>query len=54
MNIILNRAELLFTVMFTLEAIIKIVASGLLLEDGCYLRDPWNWLDFTVVVTGLL
>ena len=26
---------------------------GLIFEEGSYLRDGWNWLDFVVVVTGL-
>ena len=27
---------------------------GFIFEEGCYLRDIWNWLDFTVVITGAL
>lgn len=27
---------------------------GLIMDENCYLRDGWNWLDFTVVVTALL
>lgn len=27
---------------------------GLFAKNGCYLRDMWNWLDFTVVITALL
>jgi hypothetical protein len=36
------------------ECGIKIVAMGFVIEPGSYLRDPWNWLDFIVVVTSLL
>ena len=43
-----------FTAIFTLECILKIIAYGFILEDNTYLRDPWNWLDFIVVITGLL
>lgn len=32
----------------------KIIAYGFVLVPGSYLRDPWNWLDFTVVLTSLL
>ena len=32
----------------------KIVAYGFILDEHTYLRDPWNWLDFIVVITGLM
>ena len=32
----------------------KIFAMGFILSEGCYLRDLWNWLDFIVVITGIL
>ena len=37
-----------------MEAVIKIVAMGFIMEQGCYLREAWNWLDFIVVITALL
>ena len=51
-----------FTVLFTLEAIIKIVAMGFLFnnqtlrEKGAtpYIRNPWNMLDFVVVVASVI
>ena len=43
-----------FTIVFTLECILKIIALGFFMEDNSYLRDPWNWLDFIIVITGLL
>lgn len=30
----------------------KILALGLVLHKGSYLRSFWNIMDFTVVVTG--
>lgn len=27
---------------------------GFILDEGSYLRDEWNWLDFIVVVSSLL
>lgn len=53
-NSINIKLEFLFACVFTLEAFIKIIAYGFILEQGCYLRDPWNWLDFIVVITALL
>jgi voltage-dependent calcium channel L type alpha-1D len=44
--------ELLFTVIFTAECCMKIVAYGFVAHDGAYLRNSWNFLDFTIVVIG--
>lgn len=38
-----------FTVIYTFEALIKILARGFCLNEFTYLRDPWNWLDFSVI-----
>lgn len=27
---------------------------GFIIDKGSYLRDPWNWLDFLVVISSLL
>ena len=43
-----------FVVIFTLEALVKIVAMGFLIGPDCYLRHYWNMLDFIVVVAGLI
>mmetsp|Transcript_57180 Transcript_57180/g.100037 ORF Transcript_57180/g.100037 Transcript_57180/m.100037 type:complete len:1956 (+) Transcript_57180:179-6046(+) len=42
------------TVAFTLECILKVIAYGLILDKGSYLRSGWNWLDFIVVISGWL
>ena len=44
----------IFTCLFTIEFLMKIIVYGFVLDDNSYLRDPWNWLDFIVVITGLL
>jgi hypothetical protein len=38
-----------FTVLFFLEMAVKIIALGLIMDDGSYLRDNWNRLDFFIV-----
>jgi hypothetical protein len=53
-NKILSTSEPIFTTLFTLEAIIKIVGMGFFIGSGSYLREAWNWLDFIVVITSLL
>jgi hypothetical protein len=34
--------------------IIKIVSLGFLLNQGSYLRDAWNALDFVIIVSGYM
>ena len=38
-----------FTGIYTVEGMVKILARGFMLADFHYLRDAWNWLDFIVV-----
>jgi hypothetical protein len=45
-----SSSELFFTLAFTLESVIKIIAFGFIMDEGAYLRDGWNWLDFIVVI----
>uniref|UniRef100_A0A665XF63 Sodium channel protein n=1 Tax=Echeneis naucrates TaxID=173247 RepID=A0A665XF63_ECHNA len=42
--------EYTFTGIYTFESVIKILARGFCLLPFTFLRDPWNWLDFTVIV----
>ncbi|KAM6162736.1 sodium channel protein type 10 subunit alpha [Erethizon dorsatum] len=44
-----EKIEYVFTVIYTFEALIKILARGFCLNEFTYLRDPWNWLDFSVI-----
>ncbi|XP_062971335.1 sodium channel protein type 10 subunit alpha isoform X2 [Cynocephalus volans] len=48
-NDIPEKIEYVFTVIYTFEALIKILARGFCLNEFTYLRDPWNWLDFSVI-----
>jgi len=41
-----------FVVIFTLEAIMKVVAYGFVFHPGAYLRNGWNVLDFVIVIVG--
>lgn len=43
-----------FTLLFTIEFLIRIVAMGFVVHKNSYMRDYWNWLDFLVVIVGLL
>lgn len=39
-----------FTAIYTFESLVKILARGFCLGKFTFLRDPWNWLDFSVIV----
>ena len=49
-NAVPEHIEYIFTVIYTIEAILKILARGFILEKFSFLRDAWNWLDFIVIV----
>eukprot|EP00794_Sanderia_malayensis_P009765 gene9765-10764_t len=49
-----EEAEYVFTAIYTVEMVLKILAKGLILHKYAYLRDPWNWLDFVVVCLGYI
>ncbi|XP_010004316.1 PREDICTED: sodium channel protein type 5 subunit alpha-like [Chaetura pelagica] len=46
--------EYTFTGIYTFESLIKILARGFCLNEFTFLRDPWNWLDFSVIVMAYL
>ena len=58
---VLDVFELVFLILFTIEMVLKMIAFGLGLPgfpknefyEG-YFRDGWNWLDFIIVVVGLV
>ena len=39
-----------FTAIYTMEFLVKLIARGLILSPFTYLRDAWNWLDFLVIM----
>lgn len=43
-----------FTVSFIIEMCVKLIALGMLMDEGSYLRDNWNRLDFFIVVTSII
>jgi hypothetical protein len=52
-NRLLEETEVVFTVAFTVECVLKILALGLYDFPAAYLRDNWNCMDFVVVCAGL-
>ena len=54
-RMIIGIIDYITTGIFTIEAMLKIIALGFLLNGKrSYLRDSWNILDFTIVVSGLI
>lgn len=47
-----ERTEFIFLIIFTMEAVLKIIAYGFVLHPDAYLRNFWNVLDFSIVVIG--
>ena len=46
--------DIAFLACFTVELACKVAARGFILHRHAYLREATNWLDFVVVVTGIL
>ena len=47
--------DIVLSVIFVLEAVIKIISLGLLQNgEDSYLLDPWNILDFSIVLLSVI
>ena len=58
-NDAVEKSEIPFTSLFTLEAIMKMIAFGVIgprgvKHSGAYLRDWWNLMDFFIVVISII
>jgi hypothetical protein len=42
-----------FNWLFIIEMMVKLVSLGLCMDDGSYLRDEWNNLDFFIVSSSI-
>ena len=51
-NQIIEWINRIMTIIFTLEAMLKIIAMGFAFGKNAYLRDYWNIIDFAIVLTG--
>ncbi|XP_026220907.1 sodium channel protein type 4 subunit alpha B-like isoform X2 [Anabas testudineus] len=45
-------AQYIFTAIYIFEVMVKVVSRGFCLGRFTFLRDPWNWLDIMVIITG--
>ncbi|KAK0396995.1 hypothetical protein QR680_001935 [Steinernema hermaphroditum] len=53
-RVFLTFSSYVFTVIFTIEMSLKVIANGCLLGPGSYFKDGWNILDGTLVIISLI
>jgi hypothetical protein len=53
-NNLIEKAEYIFTIIFSLECLLKCAAYGVWRGKQSYLRDGWNVLDFCIVAVSIL
>ena len=51
-NITVDRVNTIFTIVYAVEAMLKIIAYGLFKHKTAYLKEYWNIIDFIVAVIG--
>ncbi|XP_051994608.1 sodium channel protein type 4 subunit alpha B isoform X2 [Xyrauchen texanus] len=49
-----TTVEYAFIGIYTFEALVKVLSRGFCIGNFTYLRDPWNWLDFMVIIMAYL
>lgn len=53
-NQVLNKFGTAFSIIFMVECFLKVIGMGFVRHYNAYIRDPWNWIDFTVVVISII
>eukprot|EP01065_Artemidia_motanka_P000584 TRINITY_DN10272_c0_g1_i1.p1 TRINITY_DN10272_c0_g1~~TRINITY_DN10272_c0_g1_i1.p1 ORF type:complete len:2172 (+),score=636.31 TRINITY_DN10272_c0_g1_i1:53-6517(+) len=51
-DVVRQWSELTFFVVYVAEAMLRVLACGFALHAHAYLRNPWNVLDFVIVLTS--
>ena len=55
MRQIIGKIDVATTTIFTIESVLKIITLGLYLnKKHSYLKDTWNVLDFSIVISGII
>ena len=49
----LYYSDVVFTALFSVEVVVKLVTYGVVLHPGAYFRSTWNVLDFVVVAASI-
>ena len=50
----LYYADIIITILFTIEMVIKIIALGFIGHDNAYLRSGWNRIDAAIVIISIM
>ena len=53
-NAFIKLLDDIFLALYTVEMSLKVLGLGLIFSKGSYLRDYWNILDFTIVVSAYI
>nr|XP_036218959.1 muscle calcium channel subunit alpha-1 isoform X1 [Bactrocera oleae]XP_036218960.1 muscle calcium channel subunit alpha-1 isoform X1 [Bactrocera oleae]XP_036218961.1 muscle calcium channel subunit alpha-1 isoform X1 [Bactrocera oleae]XP_036218962.1 muscle calcium channel subunit alpha-1 isoform X1 [Bactrocera oleae]XP_036218963.1 muscle calcium channel subunit alpha-1 isoform X1 [Bactrocera oleae] len=53
-NKVLNKFDVFFTGVFTIELLLKLISYGFVLHDGAFCRSAFNLLDLLVVCVSLI
>jgi hypothetical protein len=53
-RMLLDYVDFVFTVLFTVEMCVRVIAIGFVRESDAYLRGWWNRLDFSIVIVSWL
>ena len=43
----------MFNVSFIIEMVVKLISMGFVMDEGSYLRESWNQLDFFIVMSSI-
>jgi hypothetical protein len=54
LNSIFEYVDMILTISFTLEAVMKILRNGFFVSPTSYLSESWSVLDFIIVTTSLI
>ena len=46
--------DTVFSIIFLIECVCKVIAMGFIWHKNSYLRDYWNWLDFFIVIVSVI
>ena len=53
-NKVLDKIDLVFSIIFIIESVIKIIGMGFIIHKNAYLRSGWNWIDFSIVLISIM
>lgn len=54
MLVVSEQFDVVLNVLFLFECCTKLIALGFILDEGSYIRDSWNQLDFFIVITSMM